>query len=104
MRPPCCVVLIVIGLVSAAPVWAKETADGGAGPATVRVRMGPLWVSPTIGVSNLGVDTNVFNDPPGKQPKQDFTATLTPRTDLWLHVGGTWVTAALNEQIVWYQK
>ena len=105
MRPSCCVVLIVIGLVFPAPVWAQATGDGGGpDPATVRVRFGPLSMSPTIGLSNLGVDKNVFNDPPGKQPKQDFTATLTPKTDLWLHVGGTWVTAAINEQIVWYQQ
>ena len=34
----------------------------------------------------------VFNDPPGKQPKQDFTATLTPKTDLWLPSAAAWVT------------
>ena len=104
MRPACCVVLLAIGLVYPTPVWAQAPADGGPDPATVRVRLGPLWMSPTMSVSNLGVDRNVFNDPPGKQPKEDLTATLTPRTDLWLHVGGTWVTAAINEEIVWYQK
>ncbi len=105
MRPACCVVLIVIGLVLPAPVWAQPPGEGGGpDPATVRVRLGPLWLNPTIGLSNLGVDKNVFNDPPSRQPKEDFTATVTPRTDLWLHVGGTWVTGAINEQIVWYQK
>jgi hypothetical protein len=68
------------------------------------VRLGSLWLNPTIGVSNLGIDKNVFNDPPGKPQREDYTATVTPRTDLWLHVGGTWVTGAINEQIVWYQK
>ena len=104
MRPSCCLLLIVIGLVYPAPVRAQAPADGGPDPAAVRVRLGPLAMIPTMGLSNLGVDKNVFNDPPGKQPREDFTATLTPKTDLWLHVGGTWVTAAINEQITWYQK
>ena len=104
MRPSCCLLLIVIGLVYPAPVRAQAPADGGPDPAAVRVRLGPLAMIPTMGLSNLGVDKNVFNDPPGKQPREDFTATLTPKTDLWLHVGGTWVTAAINEQIIWYQK
>ena len=78
--------------------------DAGPDPNNVRVRIGPLMMNPTISLSNLGVDHNVFNDPPDKAPKQDFTFTVTPLTDFWLRLGPTWVTASLNEQINWFQK
>ena len=37
-----------------------------------RVRLGPLWLNPTISLNNLGVDDNVFNDPATKAPKKDW--------------------------------
>jgi len=61
-------------------------------------------MNPTIGLTNIGVDHNVFNDPPNKLPKEDFTFTVTPATDFWLHLGPTWLSATLYEQINWYQK
>ena len=78
--------------------------DAGPDPANVRVRIGPLMMNPTITVSNIGIDHNVFNDPPDKSPKQDFTVTVTPLSDFWIHLGPTWVTASLNESINWFQK
>jgi hypothetical protein len=68
------------------------------------VRLGPLMMNPTISLDNIGIDHNVFNDPPDKDPKRDFTLTVTPKSDFWLRLGPTWVTASLNEQINWYQK
>jgi hypothetical protein len=96
-------VSVAVALLShAAPVMAQV--DGGPDPANVRVRIGPLMMNPTISVSNIGIDHNVFNDPPDKSPKQDFTVTVTPLSDFWIHLGPTWVTASLNESINWYQK
>jgi hypothetical protein len=103
MRQICGIALILIGLLSPATARAQgET--GGPDPAKVRVRFGPLWMNPTIGLSNFGVDQNVFNDPSDQQPKKDITATVTPRTDFWLHMGRTWLTASIDEEIVWFQK
>jgi len=103
MRYASSVALIAIGLLSAASARA-QTPEGSPDPAKVRVRLGPLWMSPSIGLTNMGIDNNVFNDPPGKNPKKDFTFTLTPRTNLWLHMGNTWISGEINEQILWYQE
>jgi hypothetical protein len=92
----------VVLLLRGAPAMAQG--DGGPDPANVRVRIGPLMMNPTISLSNLGVDHNVFNDPPDKAPKQDFTVTVTPLMDFWLRMGSAWLTASLNESINWYQK
>jgi hypothetical protein len=103
MRQTCSLTLILIGLLCPATARA-QVEGGGPDPATIRVRMGPLWMNPSIGIANLGIDQNVFNDAPGGQPKQDFTMTVTPRTELWLRMGRSWLKASIDEEIVWFQK
>ena len=94
--------VVAVALLSrGAPAMAQV--DAGPDPATVRVRLGPLMMNPSISISNIGIDHNVFNDPPDKNPKQDFTVTVTPLSDFWIHLGPTWVTASLNESINWYR-
>lgn len=53
--------------------------------ATARLHFGPLAATPTIGLSNLGVDTNVFNQV--ADPKRDFTATVSPQVQFWIRLG-----------------
>ena len=63
MRHRVRIALIVTGLLCPSLALAQgET--GGPDPAKVRVRLGALWLNPSISLSNLGVDQNVFNDPP----------------------------------------
>jgi hypothetical protein len=69
----------------------------------IKVKIGPLGLNPTIELTNFGVDTNVFNAPVG-QEQRDFTFTLSPRTDLWMRMGRTWITGNVREDIVWFQK
>jgi hypothetical protein len=69
---------------------------------TVRVRIGPLWLNPTLALTNAGVDTNIFNDADADEPKRDFTLTVSPQSDVWLRVGRTWVMGNVKEDIVWY--
>jgi len=95
-------VCAAVALLHVAPAFAQS--EGGPDMANVKVRLGPLMMNPTISISNIGIDHNVFNDPPDKAPKQDFTVTVTPLSDFWLRLGPTWVTASMNEEINWYQK
>jgi hypothetical protein len=69
----------------------------------VHVRFGRLLLNPTIALTNLGVDTNVFNESDRSDPKRDFTLTVTPQTDLWLRMGRSWVTGNVRGDLVWYQ-
>ncbi len=78
-----CVVL-AIALLRGVPALAQES-DGSPTSRNVRVRIGPVLMNPTIALTNLGVDHNVFNDPPDKSPKEDFTFTVTPASDFWIH-------------------
>jgi hypothetical protein len=73
-------------------------------PSNVSVRIGPLYLNPTISLTNLGIDTNVFNEAVHENPKRDFTFTVEPRADLWLRIGPTWLAGQIGEQVIWYQK
>ena len=66
------------------------------------MRFGPLALRPTIALSNLGVDTNVFNS--FDNPQHDFTMTFTPTTSMWLRAGRTWITGTIDVSWVHYQK
>ncbi|HMB80495.1 MAG TPA: outer membrane beta-barrel protein [Vicinamibacterales bacterium] len=100
MRKTLLAVCVAAALLRAAPALAQG--DGGPDPASVKVRLGPLLMNPAINISNIGVDNNVFNVAPDKGPVKDYTATITPTTDFWIHLGPTWVQASMNEQINWY--
>jgi hypothetical protein len=67
-----------------------------------RVRIGPLMLNPVVELRNLGIDTNVFNEP-ADRAKRDFTFTLTPQTELWMRIGRTWMTGNVREDVLWYQ-
>jgi hypothetical protein len=97
-------VVVLIVLSFGFPAIAAAQTQGGPDPSKVRVRIGPLLLNPSIGLSNVGVDTNVFNESDAQQPKSDFTLTVVPRTDMWLPLGRSWLTGSIDEQIVWYQK
>ena len=81
-----------------------QSGEPGAPPANVRMRVGPLFVNPLIGLTNLGIDDNVFNDPDTGDPQSDFTMTVTPAADFWLRFGGTWINGNIREDLVYYKE
>jgi hypothetical protein len=87
-----------------APVDAFAQSEPGAPPANVRMRVGPLFINPTLALTNAGVDDNVFNDADSAAPKKDFTVTATPAADLWLRFGRSWIDGNVREDMVYYQK
>ena len=58
----------------------------------------------TIALSNLGSDSNVFNEADGDRRPSDFTVTFTPTTDLWLRMGRTWVSGTLGLDWIYYKR
>jgi hypothetical protein len=63
-----------------------------------------LRVTPTLSLTNLGVDTNVFNASDVNNPQSDFTVTLTPGADVRLRLGRSHVAASIREDLVYYQQ
>jgi hypothetical protein len=52
---------------------------------TARFRFGPIRFTPVLTISNLGLDSNVFNEP--DDPKSDNTAVFGPLADYWVKLG-----------------
>lgn len=70
--------------------------------AAAPIRIGVLGIGPRISLSNLGVDTNVFNAVDAAQ--RDFTFTLSPATDVWLRTGRGLLTLSGGVELVYFQE
>jgi Putative beta-barrel porin 2 len=69
-----------------------------------RVRIGPLWLNPSVALSNIGVDTNLFNDADAEDPKRDLAVALVPQTALWMRAGRTWFTGNVRQDMIWFRN
>ena len=85
------------------PSRASAQSRGEPDISKARVRIGRLFMNPSISLTNLGWDTNIFNEPDQVVPKRDFTLTVTPQTDLWLRMGRSWLIGTVKEDLVWYK-
>ena len=66
------------------------------------VVLGPLRVTPSLRVADMGVDNNVFNEP--VDPKTDFTFTLTPRADVGFRMSRLRIGYTTQTDYVYYRK
>jgi len=69
---------------------------------TARFRIGVLRFTPSIAISNLGVDTNVFYD--ANNPRQDTTAAVGPAVDLWLKTGPARLSGKASGQYLYFNR
>lgn len=67
-----------------------------------RFHVGPLGFTPSIALSNLGTDDNVFND--AIDPKQDTTAAIGPAADLVLRAGRSRLSGKASGQYLYFQE
>lgn len=93
---------VVVACTCAPPAAAQEPSPDPDAAATVR--FGPLSFRSTIALTNLGVDTNVFNQADADQPQSDFTMTFSPATDAWLRMGRTWISGTIQIDWVYYNE
>ena len=83
----------------APPGAALETGDPRA---DARMRLGIFYLTPTLSIERVGLDSNVFTS--GGEPKSDFTATMTPATTVWVPVARrALLTAHLGVGLVYYK-
>ena len=97
---------LLIALVIPAPAVAQSSQSSAIDDAreNARVHIGPLYATPSVQLTELGIDRNVFNVYGGNQ-QSDFTATLVPKADVWLPIARRallQVTPAAD--LVWYEK
>jgi hypothetical protein len=69
---------------------------------TARFRLGPIRFTPHLAITEVGVDTNVFND--AGEGRRDTTATFGPGVDYWLRLGRARFSATSNVTYTWFQE
>jgi hypothetical protein len=68
-----------------------------------RMHLGPLYVTPSVALKELGIDSNVFNTA-GEQ-KSDFTITVAPTANVWVPVARRALfRATAAADLVWYAQ
>jgi putative beta-barrel porin BBP2 len=65
-------------------------------------RFGPLGLSPTLAITDVGIDTNIFNE--DTRPKRDFTTLVTPRLEGRLRVGRALVSFVNATGLAYYSE
>jgi hypothetical protein len=88
--------LVIAALTALA--WSATPATGqdwGSPADGARMQVGPVALTPTISLTRIGIDPNVFNDE--SNPKSDFSATLQPAANAWVRLGRNWLT--INSQV-----
>ena len=101
-------ILRTVGLALAAvslPAAALAQVDGAERIDEVRKEsrghLGPFYVTPTILLKELGIDSNVFNA--AGEPESDFTFTAAPAADVWVPVARRALFQLTGgSDLVWY--
>ncbi|MBY0493692.1 MAG: outer membrane beta-barrel protein [Cyanobacteria bacterium] len=107
------VVLICMGLMGV-PRAAGAQSAVGTGPLTAALGetepttgvliAGPVRFAPGITVRELGYDSNVFNEPPEKSPKEDYVAAVNPDLSLFARLRFFRISAYGGSELTYYQK
>lgn len=70
--------------------------------ASAPVRLGVFGLDPGVSLTNLGVDTNVFNTVDNRQ--RDLTYTVSPDLSVWLRTGRGLLSVSGAMQFVYFQE
>lgn len=96
---------LLLGALVAAPVAAPAQVNSLAAERPreeATVKLGPFYVTPSIALNEMGVDTNVHNSQGGKQA--DFTFTVAPQARVWMPIGRrALVRTQATAGLVWYR-
>jgi hypothetical protein len=84
---------------SSAAAQDSRTADPLEG---MPIHWGALGLTPTVSVTNFGVDSNIFND--ASDPKSDFTMTVTPRLQARLRAQRALFSGSVATGLVYFKS
>jgi hypothetical protein len=99
-------VVVLAGLIAmlcSSPAFAQAVPPPSDDPvASAPLHLGAFGLDPRVGLTNFGVDTNVFNSP--NDPQQDFTFTVSPDLDVWLRTGRGLLSLTGGLDFVYFQE
>ena len=85
-----------------AAIPAAQAQDEADPYTATRFHFGPFGLTPSIALSNVGTDDNVFNE--AEDPKKDTTAAIGPAVDLVLRAGRSRLAGKASGQYLYFQK
>ena len=92
--------LSICALLSAVPAAAQDPPSDPS--ETARFQYGPVRFTPYIAITELGVDTNVFNS--ANEAREDTTATFGPGVQYWLRLGRSRISAKSDLTYSWFKE
>jgi Putative beta-barrel porin 2 len=93
--------LIAIATLLVSPTTALMAQDTSDPSETARFRFGPLRFTPSVALTNIGVDNNVFNEV--QDPKRDTTTAIGPAVTLWMKMGPSRLSGKASTQYLYYK-
>jgi hypothetical protein len=69
---------------------------------SARIQFGPFGLTPSIALTDLGIDTNVFNQV--DDPKRDFTFTVAPQLNTWFRAGRSRTEVVTRTDFVYFHE
>lgn len=100
IRTTLVLLLTAAGCALAAPARAQSQAPEAV--EAMPIHIGPLGLRPTVSITNVGNDSNVFND--ADHPQEDFTATVVPRLAARLRGGRLLLSYGSATDMVYFKK
>jgi hypothetical protein len=94
------VVVIAAGVLIIAARAAAQVAPPPDPLESMSFRLGPLGISPALALTDVGVDSNIFNE--SGAPRVDFTATITPQLTARLRAGRVLLSGFNSTGFVYY--
>ncbi len=89
-------------LLAAVPGMAAASQDTDDPVAEAVMRLGPVGLTPTFALRDLGVDSNVFND--GAAPARDVVAVMAPGVKAWMRIGRVRLSSTTAAEWAYFQK
>jgi hypothetical protein len=69
---------------------------------TMPIHFGPFGLRPSVSITNVGTDSNVFNE--ADEPQEDFTATAVPRLVARVRGGRLLLSYSSTAELVYFRK
>jgi hypothetical protein len=92
----------VIAVVSASAAPARAQSQAPEAIETMPIHFGALGLRPSISITNVGNDSNVFNE--AEHPQEDFTATVVPRLVARVRGGRMTLSYGSAADMVYFKK
>lgn len=93
---------LLVGVVAAGCLPALARAQTPDPVETARIQWGPLGLTPSGALTNVGVDTNVFNEV--DNPQRDFTLTVSPQVAGWFRAGRSMTAFTARTDLVYFRR